>query len=326
MSPEVTIEGVTYISSKRAAEIAGYSQDYVGQLARSGKIVGKRIGGLWYVLADSVLGHKKVADAYVPTQPTKEETLMPSDDASTVTLEGKQYVSASRAAKLTSYHQDYIGQLSRTGKILSKQVGKRWYVDIEALKAHKSEKDALLAAVQVDSVGIKKAVDEDKEDKVTSLAEEVGLHYAYTPDTKPLFPAIAERKEINKEDDVRLHDEYGSKGVESNSIPIRVVRPIARPTNVVSQPVSDRKVLVRTSRLSIFSKIFPVFVVTVLAVLIYNLNPLGLPDIIKSNAMHLAIEERLQTAVDSLANWGEWLDKRLQVGFSKEIRYSRGEL
>ena len=34
MSDEMQIEGKPYISSKRASELSGYAQDYIGQLAR----------------------------------------------------------------------------------------------------------------------------------------------------------------------------------------------------------------------------------------------------------------------------------------------------
>ncbi|XKT74472.1 MAG: helix-turn-helix domain-containing protein [Patescibacteria group bacterium UBA2163] len=46
---EVQINGQAYISSKRAAEISGYTQDYVGQLARDRKISATRIGRSWYI-------------------------------------------------------------------------------------------------------------------------------------------------------------------------------------------------------------------------------------------------------------------------------------
>jgi hypothetical protein len=58
MSESLIIEGKQYISSRRAAEIAGYSNDYVGQLCRAGKLVCRMIGRFWYVDEDSILRHK----------------------------------------------------------------------------------------------------------------------------------------------------------------------------------------------------------------------------------------------------------------------------
>lgn len=155
MSDELTIEGTQYVSSKRASEMSGYAQDYIGQLSRGGHINAQRIGGLWYVSMESLNSYKAKAEAYVPPPPppqppTRKET------ESVITFDGKDYISAAKAAELTGYHQDYVGQLARGGKVLSRQIGNRWYVDREGIRAHKEEKDRLLAAVQVESVGIQK--------------------------------------------------------------------------------------------------------------------------------------------------------------------------
>lgn len=58
MNEELTLDGVRYISAKRAADITQYSKDYVGQLCREGKILANRIGRNWYVAEKSILRHK----------------------------------------------------------------------------------------------------------------------------------------------------------------------------------------------------------------------------------------------------------------------------
>jgi len=58
MNEELTLDGVKYISVKRAAEITKYSKDYVGQLCREGKILGSRIGRNWYIAEKSILRHR----------------------------------------------------------------------------------------------------------------------------------------------------------------------------------------------------------------------------------------------------------------------------
>jgi hypothetical protein len=55
---ELTLDGKTYISSKRAAEITGYARDYVGQLAREGHVVARLVGRSWYVLESSIREHR----------------------------------------------------------------------------------------------------------------------------------------------------------------------------------------------------------------------------------------------------------------------------
>lgn len=54
----ITLEGKAYISSALAAKEMRYTKDYIGQLARAGKINAKLIGRSWYVLEDSIKEHK----------------------------------------------------------------------------------------------------------------------------------------------------------------------------------------------------------------------------------------------------------------------------
>jgi len=58
MEDTLILEGKTFISSKRAARIAGYTTDYVGQLCRSEKINAKLLGRNWYVEENSIKNHK----------------------------------------------------------------------------------------------------------------------------------------------------------------------------------------------------------------------------------------------------------------------------
>ncbi len=311
MSSQLTIEGVEYISSKRAAEITGYSQDYVGQLARAGKILGKRVGGLWYIVSDSLSGYKQIADAYTPTPPA--EVPKTSEDSSAVTLEGKTYVSAARASKLTSYHQDYIGQLARGGKILSKQIGKRWYIDVEALKAHKKEKDSLLGAVQASSVGLERSapgVNNQEMNLNDSDPYDVGLHYTYKAEVNPLIPVIVEKSRAEA-----LSKEFSALD-EEHHIPIRIMRPAITP----HQPPSiteyhERKKAGRTPVLSIFIKIFPIIAIAALSVVVYNFSPsVSMPA--------LKIPRFDMTSVTSMPSFAS-LSSLAESLFSREIRYTR---
>ncbi len=49
MDDTVLIEGKTHISSRRAAKLSGYTQDYVGQLVRGKRVTAKKIGRSWYI-------------------------------------------------------------------------------------------------------------------------------------------------------------------------------------------------------------------------------------------------------------------------------------
>ncbi|MEK7669545.1 MAG: hypothetical protein AAB350_03095, partial [Patescibacteria group bacterium] len=57
----------------------------------------------------------------------------------TLYLKGKKYISASRAAELTGYAGDYIGQLCRGKKIAASLVGRGWYVLESEIIEHKNK-------------------------------------------------------------------------------------------------------------------------------------------------------------------------------------------
>jgi hypothetical protein len=55
------INSQIYLSSRRAAEIARYSADYIGQLCRESRVNCQRINGKWYVEKSSLLRHRNEA-------------------------------------------------------------------------------------------------------------------------------------------------------------------------------------------------------------------------------------------------------------------------
>ncbi len=53
-------------------------------------------------------------------------------------FEGKKYISASRASKITGYNSDYIGQLCRKNCLDCRRVGRVWFVCEESLRSHEN--------------------------------------------------------------------------------------------------------------------------------------------------------------------------------------------
>jgi hypothetical protein len=45
-----------------------------------------------------------------------------------LTLDDKAYLSSKRAAQVTGYAKDYVGQLCREGRVEARLVGRNWYV------------------------------------------------------------------------------------------------------------------------------------------------------------------------------------------------------
>lgn len=54
-----------------------------------------------------------------------------------ILIEEKKYVSSKRAAKVTGYAKDYIGQLCREGRVPARLVGRSWYVLETAIHDHR---------------------------------------------------------------------------------------------------------------------------------------------------------------------------------------------
>ena len=213
MTDEINVGGKHYILSRRAAEMSAYTQDYIGQLARGGLIDAQRIGGLWYVEMESLLNYKKDSENQKPEPPKPN---IQQDPDTLVFFYGKEFISASRASKLSGYAQDYVGQLARSGKVLSRQVGTRWYVDRQALLEHKKEKDAILAAVQANAVGIRRNESQPLEEAANPSETPLGLHFNYAPEHADLLPRLAENTTL-REDEANPEEEI-------HAIPIHVVR------------------------------------------------------------------------------------------------------
>ncbi len=221
MADEITVADKTYISSKRASEASGYAQDYIGQLARRGQIDAQRIGGLWFVSLDSLLSYKFKASAFKPQPPAPRTQ---NEPGIIISLDGKDYVSAVRAAEITGYHQDYVGQLAREGKVLSRQVGNRWYVERAGILEHKKEKDALLAAVQAEAVGISRPAIMSTAANPESLTNikynGAGPYLKYTTEEDDLLP-IAPQKYVQQEN---INISQVAESAHTHSVPIRVLK------------------------------------------------------------------------------------------------------
>lgn len=54
-----------------------------------------------------------------------------------ILIDEKKYVSSKRAAKITGYAKDYIGQLCREGRVPARLVGRSWYVLESAIQDHR---------------------------------------------------------------------------------------------------------------------------------------------------------------------------------------------
>jgi hypothetical protein len=133
-------QGKKYISSKRASKVSDYSSDYIGQLCRSGKLDAKMFGHTWFITEESLSRHMGTVsspDAFkARIQNLQKASKKGSTDLELGSNEADEAVgriSGRRAAELTGYSADYIGQLCRSGKLDAKMIGHTWYVSQDSL-------------------------------------------------------------------------------------------------------------------------------------------------------------------------------------------------
>lgn len=320
MADELTIDSEQFVSSKRASEISGYEQDYIGQLSRGGQLKARRVGGLWYVSVDSLTKYKEKAEEYKPEPPVQKDVR--NDPDSLLSFDGKGYISASRASKLTGYSPDYIGQMARAGTILSRQVGNRWYVERMGIINHKESKDALLGAVQAESVGINRG------EKESLSYAGAGPFLDYTSDNGALMPLL------NKESDADASDEDD----RINSIPIHIHagkpdvldRRPRRSGNAILLPAIQP---LRVPEKTMYSLALPAIVLTIVVVLSLGFVSLKSSSVYTSNDYRDQSGSRVLTASAASARlratrgqaWVVKIADVLEVLLTPELVYIRNK-
>lgn len=308
MTDTLIFGGKTLTSSKKAAEMSGYAQDYIGQLARKGLITAERVGNLWYVSMESLTAYKNNAESFTPQQPQ----VVSKEADSYISFDGKDYISASRGAKMTGYNPDYIGQLARAGKILSRQVGNRWYVERESLVTHKREKDALLAAVQSEAVGIVRPGAAEEATGPRNEASPDTQHFRYFRDDKELLPTMRVMPK-------------GRSDVHTIDLRSKAATPIRIRKNADLQSVPPAVSAVRIGRKSIFSATGVPMALTI--VLLISVGIVTLKDssvlVMKGTDSPILNSMRQSAAAERAAEALESLGAILEAWIVPEITYKR---
>ncbi len=226
----LTIEGKKFISSKQAAEIMGYTQDYIGQLARSGKISAQRVGGVWYIDESELSGQSsniskenikkgkfidnlfyKNKNDIVSEIDVKNLLDANKSKKENITFEGVDYISSKQAAEIMGYTQDYIGQLARSGKISARQIGRGWYIPRSVVDKKTTEnKNNPITSFQVnEQEEIVETLTINKEVNNANISTKSKEQQSIVAISKPKTP----QKEVFN-DMVTFHDNKDSRGVE----------------------------------------------------------------------------------------------------------------
>lgn len=227
---DVLVGDENLISTTRAAELSGYSKDYVGQLCREEKIDCRRVSGNWYVREESIKMHQESVGEDSVSKSSAYSIKVGNVRDDTFKYDGIEYVSTSRAAEITGYAQDYVGQLARNGEIEARKVGRCWFVGRQSLTEHKKYNDGLLAAVQAQSSGVHSEKEGKIEQKNDSVAIPISVRSDIEPgdinfnvryiseNDKPLVPKMQTKPQQYASDDIHLQSVSQEK---NTSIPIR---------------------------------------------------------------------------------------------------------
>lgn len=65
-----------------------------------------------------------------------------------LTIDGKIYISSKKAAEITGYAKDYVGQLCREGHVEARMVGRSWYVLETSIRTHRFGGDPHAAPIE----------------------------------------------------------------------------------------------------------------------------------------------------------------------------------
>jgi len=119
-----------------------------------------------------------------------------------LTISGKKYISSKRAAEISGYAKDYIGQLARAQKIKATRVGRTWYVLEEALLGHKNENSSSISESIINHPNPRLAVQKTlySHRQITDIPKTWSTVRYYSDQGAPLLPALINQKTATNED------------------------------------------------------------------------------------------------------------------------------
>ncbi len=160
-----------------------------------------------------------------------------------ITIDDKTYISSKRAAAITGYAKDYVGQLCREGRVEARLIGRSWYVFEDSIRKHRFEESE--TPVEDPTVEVETSEKTNNE----AIWEEA----VYTSEEVEMLPVIEEKvvAEEVKEEILEAEDaaepEVAPETVvqesESQEIPIHVVEEVQEelPKEEVEEPRIEKE-------------------------------------------------------------------------------------
>lgn len=121
-----------------------------------------------------------------------------------IIIDEKKYISSKRAAKVTGYAKDYIGQLCREGRVQAQLVGRSWYVLESAIRDHrfgdnKTESETKPESISIDSTLKLQSTWESPRYEAATAEILPSINRLRNTDYKALYtPAETAQNEVNK--------------------------------------------------------------------------------------------------------------------------------
>ncbi len=232
---ELTIDGQTYISSKRAAEITGYAKDYVGQLCREGRIEARLVGRNWYVLEKSVREHRfgKEEEAVVAeevAEPVNEDKFA---ETPAVEWGGSRY--KAEEPDLIPILNDRIAAVDVD--VAPQHVPKSSVVtDMQTAWLEwfsKKEQNAPRAEIEIEElvqitevaeddepVSAQEAIGEEEQEEVEEESQEVPITLHMAPHEPQEVLDLSKAKLADESDEVEVSDDYIVEEIEEEPVPV----------------------------------------------------------------------------------------------------------
>jgi hypothetical protein len=198
------LEGIQYISSKRAADLTDYTKDYVGQLCRAKKVDAHLIGRNWYVSEEGILAHKRGEGKHSKKEKDTDENFV---DEEPIELEMTSESESTDAPATDEIKTDIAVDESELEE----------ETDIKKENELEESVNEGEYVVPVRRVGTADSVSEVSE-RQKALVEEMRVEYE--TDTDPLLPPVARKSDDTAQH--RLKHEEGRADTADSSVDIQV--------------------------------------------------------------------------------------------------------
>ena len=115
-------------------------------------------------------------------------------------FDGQTYISTKRAAEITGYAKDYVGQLCREGRVTARFVGRSWYVSESSIKEHRFGTEEVVEEEVTTAPEAEEVIEEPEEEIEEEVVEEKKIETAqYVAEEVTPLPSLEDEKETSEE-------------------------------------------------------------------------------------------------------------------------------